>query len=82
MRGKLTGGWRKMLKQHQIYILNQTYNSDQIKKDALMGNTACIGEVRNYYRIIFRKYEGERPFERQRHRWDHSITLNLKRNRV
>lgn len=64
------------------YTLNQKYKGDQIKEDATVGHIACTVEIKNYYRIIFRKYEGKRPLERCRHRQDDNTTMALKRNRV
>jgi hypothetical protein len=39
---------------------------------------ARIGEKRNTQRILVRKPEGERPYERSRRRWEYNIILYLK----
>jgi hypothetical protein len=33
------------------------------------GHVTCMGKMRNAYKILFRKPEGERPFGGSRHRW-------------
>jgi hypothetical protein len=36
-----------------------------------------MGATRNYYRIIFRKYEGKRPLERRRNKQDNNYNDNI-----
>jgi hypothetical protein len=38
-----------------------------------MGYVACMGEVRNSYKIMVKKLEGKRPLGRARHRWVDNI---------
>jgi hypothetical protein len=33
-------------------------------------HVACIGELRDSYRVLVGKLEGRRPLERPRHRWE------------
>jgi len=42
-----------------------------------MGNVACMGELRNAYKIFVTKPEGKRPCRRHRHRWEDNIRLDL-----
>jgi hypothetical protein len=42
-----------------------------------MGHVACIGKMRNAYKILVRKPEGKRPFRRPRHRWEDNIGMDL-----
>jgi len=35
-----------------------------------VGHVACMGEMRNAYRILVAKPEGKRPLERPRSRWE------------
>jgi hypothetical protein len=42
------------------------------------GQVARIGEVRNAYKIVVRKYEWKRPFERPRHKWNYDNEVNVK----
>jgi hypothetical protein len=39
---------------------------------------ACMGEVRNVYRVLVGKPEGKRPNERQRRRWEDGIRMDLR----
>jgi hypothetical protein len=38
--------------------------------------------MRNLYKIVVEKREGKRAFGRTRRRWEDSITMGLKRNRL
>jgi hypothetical protein len=40
-------------------------------------HVACMGEGRNVYRVLVRKPDGKRPFERPRRRWEDEINMNL-----
>jgi hypothetical protein len=46
------------------------------------GNTACVGEKSNAYRILVRKPKGKRPIVRPRHRWEFNIKMDLRRDRM
>jgi hypothetical protein len=39
---------------------------------------ACMGELRNSYKILVRKPEGRRPLRRHKHRWEDNIRLCLR----
>jgi len=41
----------------------------------MAGNVACMGEMRNAYRILVGKPKKKRPFWRPRHRWEDSIRI-------
>jgi hypothetical protein len=51
------------------------YTHHQIKSRRMgwAGHVACIGEGKNVYRVLVGKSEGQRPLERQRHRWEVGI---------
>jgi hypothetical protein len=36
-----------------------------------------MGEMRNAYKILFRKPEGKKPLRRPRHRWENNIRKDL-----
>jgi hypothetical protein len=42
------------------------------------GHVARMGEGGNVYRVLVRKPEGKRPFERPRRRWKDGIKMNLR----
>jgi hypothetical protein len=42
------------------------------------GHEACIEEMRNAYKILVKKPEAKRLFERPRHRWKNNIKMDLK----
>jgi hypothetical protein len=41
------------------------------------GNVACIGAVRNGYKILVGEPGGKRPLRRPRHIWEDNITMVL-----
>jgi hypothetical protein len=41
------------------------------------GYVACMGEMRNVYRMWVRKPEGRRPLRRLRQRWEDNIRMNI-----
>jgi hypothetical protein len=40
-------------------------------------HVACMGGMRNAYKILGRKPEGKRPVRRPRHRWEDNIRMDL-----
>jgi hypothetical protein len=42
-----------------------------------MGNVACMGEMRNAYKILVVKPEEKRPLGRPRYRWKDNIKMYL-----
>jgi hypothetical protein len=40
-----------------------------------VGHAACMGLLRNAYRILVGKTEGKRPLGRPRHRWEDNIKM-------
>jgi uncharacterized protein YqgQ len=49
--------------------LHNLYSSDIIRKMKWIWHVACMGEMRNIYRILVRKSEGDRLCGRPRYRW-------------
>jgi hypothetical protein len=43
-----------------------------------VGHVACKGEMRNIYRILTGKREGNKPLRRPGRRWEDNFTMNLK----
>jgi hypothetical protein len=46
------------------------------------GHVACMGKMRNAYKILVGKTEGKRPLERDRRRWEDNIETDLKEPRI
>jgi hypothetical protein len=44
----------------------------------LVGHVACMGEMRNIYKILFGELEGKRTLGRPRYRWEDSIRMDLR----
>jgi hypothetical protein len=49
----------------------------QIKADEMGRTIACMGEMRNTYKILVGKTEGKRPLGRPRHRCEDNIKIDL-----
>jgi hypothetical protein len=41
------------------------------------GHIACMGEIRNAYKILVGRPEGKRPLGGHRHRWEDNIKMDL-----
>jgi hypothetical protein len=41
-------------------------------------HAACMGELRNLYKILIGKPEGKRPLRKPRHRWEGNIKMYLR----
>jgi hypothetical protein len=75
---EVAGGWRRL---HSKELRN-LYASANIKvfKSVRMRsvrNVACMGEMRNAYKIVVSKHEGKRPFGRRKHRWTDNIRMHI-----
>jgi hypothetical protein len=63
-------GWR--MHNEELHNLHASQYIIKVTKSSRMmwvGYAACMGEMRNVYKILFRKSEGKRPLGRPRHRW-------------
>jgi thiamine biosynthesis protein ThiC len=45
----------------------------------LVGNVACMGDMRNAYKSPVRKPEGKIAHARPRHRWEDTLKLSIKK---
>jgi hypothetical protein len=43
----------------------------------MVGHIACLGRMKNAYKILVGKPEGKRPLERARHRWENNFKMDL-----
>jgi hypothetical protein len=81
-RDNVTRKWRKLYSGE----LNNLYSSPDIirqiksRRLGLAGHVARMGEVRNVYRVLMGKPEGERPLERPRRRLEDGIKMGLREN--
>jgi hypothetical protein len=78
-REEVTGGLRRFHNKE----LHNLYSSPNIRvitsrRMKWVWNIACMGEMRNTYRILVRKPEGKRPLGRPRCRWEDTIKMNCK----
>jgi hypothetical protein len=44
----------------------------------LEGYVACMGEMRNAYKILVGRPEGKKPLRRPRHKWEDNIRIDLR----
>jgi hypothetical protein len=49
-----------------------------VKEDKMAGHVACMGEMRNAYKIFIRKPEVTRPCGRPRCRWEEDIIIDVR----
>jgi hypothetical protein len=80
-RDKVTREWRKLHNEE----LNDLYSSPNIiwmikkRRMSWAGHVAHMGE-RGIYRVLVGKFEGKRPLERPRHRWDGNMKMELQKS--
>jgi hypothetical protein len=43
-----------------------------------VGHVACMGEMKNTYKILIREPEGRRPLRKCRHRWEDNIRIDVR----
>jgi hypothetical protein len=43
------------------------------------GHVACMGGMKNSYKILVGKYEGKRPLRRPRHRWEDNTRMAVRK---
>jgi hypothetical protein len=78
-RDEVTGGWRK-LHNEEIHCLCCSPHVRVIKSRRIMwtGHVACMGEMRNRYKILVRKPVRKRPLGRTGCRWEDNIKMDLR----
>jgi len=60
------------------YMFHTNINVIKSKRTKLAGHVACIGEIRNAYKIFIRKTEGNRQLGGSSRRWEHNIRMDLR----
>jgi hypothetical protein len=81
-RNEVTGEWRQIRNE----VLNDLYSSpniinDQIEKNYMSWNVACMGDRKVAYRVLVGKSEGKRPPGKTRRRWRDTIKMDLQKVR-
>jgi hypothetical protein len=79
-RERVAGGWRRLHseKLHDLYASPNIITMIKSRRISWVGHVACMGEMRNSYKILVRKSEGKRPLERPRHTGEGSIGMDLR----
>jgi hypothetical protein len=65
---------------HNLCATPDTIRVIKSRKMRWAGHVAHMGELRNAYRILFRKLDGKRPLRRARCRWKGNTRMDLKEN--
>jgi hypothetical protein len=42
-----------------------------------VGYVGFMGEIKNVYKILFRRPEGKKPLKRPRHKWKETVRMDL-----
>jgi hypothetical protein len=80
-RDEITGGWRRLCNKefHNMFALsNIIIRVTNSRRMSWMGHVACVGEMRNAYKILVRKHQGKRPLRRPRSSWGDNIRMNYR----
>jgi hypothetical protein len=77
---QVTGGRRKLHNEerHSLYSLLNIIRMMKSRMVIGAGCVACMGEMKNAYRILVGKPEGKRQLRRPRHRWEYDIKMDLR----
>jgi hypothetical protein len=65
-------------KLHNLYASPDIIRQIKSRRMRWVGHVAHMGEGRNVYRVLVGKPEGKRPLERQSHRWEDGIKMDLR----
>jgi hypothetical protein len=72
---KVVGSWRRLHIQ-ELHNLYASQNIVRVIKSRRVVHVACMGDMRNAYKVLARKPEGKRPLGRARHRWENNIGMD------
>ena len=69
-RGGITGKWSNLHIEEPYDLYCSPDMLIVSRRMSWMGYVTCMAETRCAYRVLWCKFEGERPFGRPRHRWE------------
>jgi hypothetical protein len=83
-REEVAGGWRTLHNEelHNLYALTNIITAIKSRMMRWAGQAARMGEMRNAYRILVGKSEGNRPLGRSKPRWEYNIKNGFWANRL
>jgi hypothetical protein len=76
----VAGGCRRLCNEelHNLYASPNIIRGTKSRRVRWVGHVACMGGMRNAYKILVRKSEEKRPFGRTRCRWKDNIRMDLR----
>jgi hypothetical protein len=79
-REEVAGGWRRLHNKelHNLHASPSIIRAIKSRRMRRVEHVACMGEMRNAYRILFPKPEGKIPLGRPRRRWEDYIRMDLR----
>jgi hypothetical protein len=80
---EVVGGCRRLHNEelHNLYASQNIIRMIKSRKWKWTGYVACMGEMKNAYKILVRKPEGKRPLGRITRRWEGNIRVDLRARR-
>jgi len=78
-REEVSGDWRRLHNEelHDLYASLYIIRVMKSRRMRWVGRAVRMGEMRNAYKILVGKSEGERPFGRSRRRLEDNIRMDL-----
>jgi len=79
-REEVAGSWRIVHKEglHKLYASTNISRVVILRRMGWVGHVACMGEMRNIYKILIGEPEGNRLLRRPGYRWEDNIRMDLK----
>jgi hypothetical protein len=79
-REEMAGGWRRLHNEELRNLCHSPNVIREIKSRSIRwaGHVACMGKLKNAYRILAGKPEGKGTLGRPRGRWEDNIRTNLR----
>jgi hypothetical protein len=76
----VAGGWRRLHNEelHNLFASPCIIKVIKSRRMGWVGHVACMGEMRNIYKILIGEPEGNRLLRRPGYRWEDNIRMDLK----